>query len=81
MDWKANYKWTSKVTGTLIARLQGQVCELCGCKDDVNYEVHRILSVQKLPEDTFWQQVMKKKHRNTLVVCKNCHEEIHGNGK
>lgn len=81
MDWKANYKLTSKVTGTLIARLQGQVCELCGCKDDVNYEVHRILSVQKLPEDTFWQQVMKKKHRNTLVVCKNCHEEIHGNGK
>ena len=77
MDWKVNYKWTSKVTGTLIARLQGQVCELCDCKDDVNYEVHRIPSVQKLSEDTFWQRVMKKKNRNTLVVCKSCHEKIH----
>lgn len=72
-----NYKWTSKVNGTLIARLQGQICELCGCNDDVNYEVHRIPSVKKLPEDKSWQQVMKKKHRNTLVVCKNCHEKIH----
>ena len=49
-----------KITGTLIARLQGQVCELCGCKDDINYEVHRIPSVQKLSEDTFWQQVIKR---------------------
>ena len=77
MDWMVNYKWTSKVNGTLIARLQGQICELCGCNDDVNYEVHRIPSVKKLPEDKSWQQVMKKKHRNTLVVCKNCHEKIH----
>ena len=41
MDWVVNYKWTSKVNGTLIARLQGQVCELCGCNDNVNYEVQR----------------------------------------
>lgn len=33
--WNVNYKWTSKVNGTLIAILQGQVYELCGCKDDV----------------------------------------------
>lgn len=37
MDWVVNYKWTSKLNGTLIAILQGQVCELCGCNDDVNY--------------------------------------------
>ncbi len=76
-DWIVDYRWTPKTTGTIIARLQGNVCELCGSKDAVDYEVHHIPSVKKLNEDAYWKQVMRKKHRNTLVVCKGCHSKIH----
>jgi protein-arginine kinase activator protein McsA len=64
---------------TIRARLQAGVCELCGRKDGASYEVHHVPSLKNLNGDELWVQVMKKKHRKTLVVCEDCHMAIHAN--
>ena len=76
-DQIVNFKRTAKFNGAIIARLQGNTCELCGSKNEVNCEVHHVPSVKRLDDNILWKQIMKKKHRNTLVVCQNCHSEIH----
>jgi group II intron reverse transcriptase/maturase len=63
----------------LVERLLADKCELCGCT--TNCEVHHIRKLAdvhrhgrpQLP----WQRVMIARRRKTLVLCAQCHRDIH----
>ena len=67
----------------LTRRLEANQCELCGSQDDV--QVHHIRKLKDLKKK--WQSRTKKPpqwvermiaiNRNTLVVCRPCHGNIH----
>jgi group II intron reverse transcriptase/maturase len=64
----------------LIRRLLADECELCGSRQNV--EVHHIrkladLKVKGRREKPQWVQTMAARRRKTLVVCKDCHDNIH----
>ena len=64
----------------LIRRLLRGRCELCG--QTATVQVHQIRKLADLhkpgqPEQPEWMQIMAKRRRKTLVVCRACHESIH----
>ena len=64
----------------LIKRLLAEKCELCGSR--TNIEVHHIRKLADLKEKgrkekPRWVKKMAQRRRKTLVVCANCHENIH----
>lgn len=65
----------------LTQRLLAQTCELCGGTDQI--EVHHISSIKALKRQfrhkylPKWVESMSGRYRNTLVVCKRCHNDIH----
>lgn len=65
----------------LLERLLAQECELCQGEKDV--EVHHIRALKDLrkkgrKEKPEWMKRMAARCRKTLVVCRRCHEAIHG---
>ena len=62
---------------TIQERLNAHVCELCDEKNAEMYEIHHVGSLKELG-NSHWETVMKLKRRKTLVVCGNCHAQIHG---
>ncbi|MEM8862631.1 MAG: reverse transcriptase domain-containing protein [Chloroflexota bacterium] len=66
----------------LTQRLNATKCELCG-KQTTNVEVHHIKRMQDIRKQVRagrkerWQEVMAYRNRKTLVVCHNCHQQIH----
>jgi group II intron reverse transcriptase/maturase len=66
----------------LIHRLQADRCELCGSRQ--NCEVHHVRKLADLKrrwagrrEKPRWVKQMIATHRKTLVVCHQCHVNIH----
>jgi hypothetical protein len=59
----------------LLQRLLAKQCELCESKD--NIEVHHIRKLADLKGKSPWEKVMAARRRKTLVVCQNCHQQIH----
>ena len=63
----------------LVERLQAQKCELCGTT--LNIEVHHIRKPADLKQTgrnkPQWAQIMAARKRKMLVVCQNCHNQIH----
>jgi hypothetical protein len=64
----------------LERRLLADTCELCGSQEHV--EVHHIRALKDLAakgraERPFWIQIMAARQRKTLVVCRECHDDIH----
>ena len=66
----------------LVQRLKAQKCEVCGYEGDV--EVHHIRKLADLKRrwqhrksKPFWVARMIEMQRKTLVVCSDCHREIH----
>lgn len=64
----------------LLQRLQADLCEICNGKGEV--EVHHIRALKDLKqqgqkETELWKQLMIAKQRKTLVVCRQCHNDIH----
>lgn len=67
----------------LIKRLLAGKCELCGHAAPV--EVHHTRTLAELtntgePHQPTWTKIMAKRRRKTLVICDNCHTEIHSTG-
>lgn len=62
---------------TLENRLKAKVCELCGATDSDYYEIHHVNKLKNLKGKLMWEKMMIAKRRKTLVVCRNCHKEIH----
>lgn len=77
------YKEQSQdVRSDLIQRLQAEVCELCG--KQTKCEVHHIRKLANLKtrytgrrEKPEWVKRMIAMQRKTLVVCEQCHADIH----
>src|SRR4051795_6338172 len=64
----------------LVGRLTSGRCELCTTQTDV--EVHHIRRLKDLPpEDRApqpeWVRQMASRRRKTLIVCRDCHDDIH----
>lgn len=80
-DTRYRNQWTEKRTD-LIQRLQANVCELCGSED--NCQVHHVRKLSDLKKrwqgrkaKPPWVRRMIALRRKTLVVCYQCHREIH----
>jgi hypothetical protein len=64
----------------LIKRLLVGKCELCQSTEDC--EVHHIRKLADLKkrvskEKPAWVQMMAARRRKTLIVCRQCHQDIH----
>jgi hypothetical protein len=62
---------------TFEKRLVARECELCGTTESKAYELHHVNKVKNLKGKLYWEKVMIAKRRKTLVVCLDCHAEIH----
>jgi hypothetical protein len=67
----------------IVKRLLADRCEMCGSREDV--EVHHIRALKNLrlpgkAEPPPWVRRMAARRRKTLVVCRVCHDVIHGRG-
>jgi group II intron reverse transcriptase/maturase len=65
----------------LTRRVLADTCELCGSTEQV--QVHHIRSIKELRQRyrnrdlPNWVISMSERNRNTLVVCMDCHHDIH----
>lgn len=64
----------------LEQRLLADTCEICGSHEDV--QVHHIRAMRDLKKPgrkkkPLWAEVMIARNRKSLVVCRNCHWDIH----
>ncbi|ASG19080.1 reverse transcriptase/maturase family protein [Salmonella enterica] len=69
------------VRSELISRLLAQTCECCETNDGP-FEVYHIRKLSDLSqwgrkEKPRWLRIMDSRHRKTLVVCRECHQNIH----
>ena len=60
----------------LLSRLLAGRCELCGVQTD-EVCVHQVKKLKDLRGNKRWEQVMLAKRRKTLVLCKDCHQNLH----
>lgn len=72
-----NHIWNGR--SEVVQRLLAQQCEVCGATD--NIEVHHIRKLADLKqkgcsEHPEWMVKMSARKRKTLVVCRQCHENI-----
>ena len=67
----------SNSRNTFETRLKAKKCELCGSTDSEHYEIHHIHKVKDLKGKQPWERMMIAKRRKTMVVCRECHHEIH----
>jgi group II intron reverse transcriptase/maturase len=68
-------------TTEIVQRLLAEKCELCGSTDRI--QVHHIRALKDLkrkgrPDKPLWVRVMAARRRKSLVVCHQCHVDIHG---
>lgn len=64
----------------LLERLLADTCELCGSRQYI--QVHHVRHLKDLRSKQgqvtpTWVKVMAARHRKTLVVCRDCHVNIH----
>ncbi len=72
--------WRSIPQTALVQRLLADTCELCGSHEDV--QVHHVKALKDLhrpgrPDKPTWVTTMAARQRKTLVVCRDCHVNIH----
>ena len=61
----------------LVQRLNANTCEYCG-KTGGYMEVHHIKALKDLQgKKQLWQQMMCAMRRKTMVLCVDCHNELH----
>jgi group II intron reverse transcriptase/maturase len=62
--------------GELFFRYKTGKCDLCGAvSKDVT--VHQVRTLKELSGQTQWERTMLEKRRKTLIVCEECHVNIH----
>jgi group II intron reverse transcriptase/maturase len=70
----------SKRPAELIGRLMSGRCELC--QEHTGVEAHHVRRLKDLHsgrrvEQPEWAKKMASRRRKTLIVCRNCHDDIH----
>jgi group II intron reverse transcriptase/maturase len=66
-----NRRYTS-----LIDRLKGNVCEVCGAETP-DIEIHHVRRLKDLKGRAEWERHMIARKRKTLALCHNCHVKLH----
>lgn len=62
---------------TFESRLKAKTCELCGCTESRQFEIHHVNKLKNLKGKEPWEVMMIAKRRKTMVVCYECHKKIH----
>ena len=62
---------------TLESRLKAKTCELCGCTESRQFEIHHVNKLKNLKGKEPWEVMMIAKRRKTMVVCYECHKKLH----
>jgi group II intron reverse transcriptase/maturase len=61
----------------LIKRLLNGKCELCSSTDDIHvHHVARLADLAGPGSQPEWRQIMAKRRRKTIVVCRSCYDSI-----
>jgi hypothetical protein len=63
---------------TLIQRLKACKCELCGATTNETV-MFQVRTLKELKGTSDWENKMLKKHRKTLILCKDCNDKVHQN--
>ena len=71
---------TIRTRSSFESRLMAKRCEFCGSTDSASYEVHHVHRLKDLKGKTMLEQVMLARKRKTIVLCEQCHHNLH-NGK
>lgn len=72
--------WLTASHTELIRRMEANRCEYCG-KEGGYMEVHHIKALKDVKDGKQpWQQLMSAMRRKTLVLCVDCHRELHSRG-
>ena len=66
----------------LVQRLLAEQCELCGSTENIEvHHVRRLIDIKRnyrsQKQKPEWATVMIGRNRKTLVVCRECHDNIH----
>lgn len=70
------YIWTLG-RSEVIKRLNREQCEYCETKQGP-FEVHHIRKLKDVAKGkALWQKMMAARNRKTLVLCQNCHHQLH----
>jgi group II intron reverse transcriptase/maturase len=77
---RINTLCTTRGRKQVVTRLRARWCEMCETIADV--EVHHVRKLADLgdpgsPQQPEWAKLMLRKRRKTLVVCAECHGQIH----
>ncbi|MCA9884634.1 MAG: hypothetical protein KC615_09070 [Anaerolineae bacterium] len=57
-------------------RFCAQKCEWCGTRD-APFEVHHVRGLKDLKGKTVWERQMIERQRKTMILCHQCHKELH----
>jgi RNA-directed DNA polymerase len=80
IDNQQNTSWLTLSRTELVQRLNANCCEYCG-KIGGYMEVHHIRAMKDVRGKTqLWQEMMSAMNRKTLVLCFDCHRELHSRG-
>jgi len=61
---------------SILDRLNASRCEYCQ-KEDGYFEVHHVRKLKDLSNKTPWERRMIEIRRKTIVLCIDCHQELH----
>lgn len=77
VDIPKDTNWLTLNGTELIRRLNANTCEYCG-KCGGYMEVHHVRGLKDVKDKkTLWQEMMSKMRRKTMVLCVDCHKELH----
>lgn len=80
VDIQTDQSWYTLSSTELIQRLNANSCEYCG-KVGGYMEIHHIRAMKDVRgKKQLWQEMMSAMNRKTLVLCFDCHKELHGRG-
>jgi len=75
MDLQPN-TWKYQSRNELGKRLLADKCEWCGISG-TQVEVHHVRKLADLKGETLWERQMMARRRKTMVLCVECHDELH----
>jgi hypothetical protein len=68
--------WMYQSRNELSRRLLASECEWCGIRG-TQVEVHHVRKLGNLKGKTPWERQMIERRRKTMVLCVECHDELH----
>lgn len=68
--------WTYRTGSELGQRLSASQCEWCDSQTGT-FEVHHVRKLKDLKGKSEWEILMIARRRKTMVLCRNCHVDLH----